>query len=212
MSIGAVLILSALGLILNYLFEENNANREAQVICSKLILQIEKQKDSTLKADHSLSTAAPAADGTDNTEYIRSRLTDPNLDTVNLDGTDYIGYLSIPDLDLYLPVISEWSYDALKISPARYTGDGASYGLIIAAHNFSRHFGKISALPEGAVIYFTDIHGVVYSFEVSKQEILHPEDIKKMTSEPYDLTLFTCTPGGASRVTVRCMYAGSRDD
>lgn len=211
MAIGAILILTALGFILSYLYEENTANREAELICSRLIVQIEKEKESDSSGTPEQYAADETAAGIpDESQNIRSRLTDANLDTIDIDGVGYIGYLSIPDLDLDLPVIAKWSYDSLKISPARYSDDGSSYGLVIAAHNYARHFGKISSLSEGAVVYFTDVHGVVYSFEVAKQEVLNPDDITEMTAEPYDLTLFTCTPGGSSRVTVRCTYAGSR--
>lgn len=211
MTIGGILILTALGLILNHLYEENIANRKAEVICSKLIVQIDKEKDAvnTGSSQQSISYETDASI-TDESQRIRSELKDPNLDTIDIDGIEYIGYLSIPDLDLNLPVISKWSYDSLKVSPSRYSDDGTSYGLVIAAHNYARHFGKISSLAEGAVVYFADVHGVVYSFEVAKQEVLDPEAISEMTAAPYDLTLFTCTPGGASRVTVRCTYAGSR--
>ena len=35
-------------------------------------------------------------------------------------------------------------------------------------------------------------------------ERLRPTAVKEMTSGDWDLTLFTCTVGGQSRVTVRC--------
>ena len=210
MTIGGILILTALGLILTHLYEENVANRKSEVICSELIVQIEKGKETTGTAGQNAADDSAAAAIPDESQFVRSKLKDANMDTIAIDGDLYIGYLSIPDLDLDLPVLSRWSYNALKISPSRYSDDGTSYGLIIAAHNYSRHFGRISSLTEGAVVYFTDVHGVVYSFEVDKQEVLNPEDITGMTTEPYDLTLFTCTPGGAARVTVRCTYAGSR--
>ena len=43
-----------------------------------------------------------------------SGITDPpqsEMDTVTINGYEYIGYINIPDLSLYLPVMSEWSYD-----------------------------------------------------------------------------------------------------
>ena len=36
-------------------------------------------------------------------------------------------------------------------------------------------------------------------------EILQPTAVEEMTSGDYDLTLFTCTYGGATRFTVRCL-------
>ena len=39
-----------------------------------------------------------------------------------VDGRDYIGVLSIPTLQLELPVLSRWSYPNLKEAPCRYSG------------------------------------------------------------------------------------------
>jgi sortase A len=36
-------------------------------------------------------------------------------------------------------------------------------------------------------------------------EILSPFAVEEMTSGDWDMTLFTCTVGGQSRVTVRCV-------
>jgi sortase A len=128
------------------------------------------------------------------------------MDTLEVDGTSYIGYLSIPALNLDLPVISEWSYPALKISPARYIESNQTHGLIIAGHNYSRHFGKLNTLTVGDPIFFTDVHDQVYSFKVSEIQILASDDMDAMVSGDWDLTLFTCTYGGANRVTVRCVF------
>ena len=50
-------------------------------------------------------------------------------------GRDYIGVLSIPSLDLELPVLSRWSYPNLKVAPCRYSGSLYRNDLIICAHN-----------------------------------------------------------------------------
>ncbi len=47
-----------------------------------------------------------------------------------------------------------------------------------------------------------------YTYTVAKVETLDPSDPDAMVDPDYDLTLFTCTVGGASRVTVRCLRAG----
>ena len=46
--------------------------------------------------------------------------------------------------------------------------------------------------------------GVTYEYAVVTKDILDPTAVEEMTAGEYDLTLFTCTPGGASRVTVYC--------
>ena len=40
------------------------------------------------------------------------------MTVTELNGWDYIGYLSIPSIGLELPVMSQWSYAGLKIAPA----------------------------------------------------------------------------------------------
>ena len=39
---------------------------------------------------------------------------------------------------------------------------------------------------------------------MKETEVLAPTDIEGMESGDWDLTMFTCTIGGKSRVTVRC--------
>ena len=40
--------------------------------------------------------------------------------------------------------------------------------------------------------------------------VLEPTDIEEMLSEEWDLSLFTCTFGGATRITVRCERLSNR--
>lgn len=44
----------------------------------------------------------------------------------------------------------------------------------------------------------------VFDYVVSELEILEPYAVSQMTEGDWDLTLFTCTPGGQHRVTLRC--------
>jgi sortase A len=127
-----------------------------------------------------------------------------DLGMIFADGEAYIGILRIPDLDLALPVMSDWSYPKLKISPCRYSGDVRDGDIVIAAHNYKRHFGSIHRLADGAELTFTDADGNTMSYVVSKIETLKATDVRAMTSGDFDLTLFTCTYGGVARVAVRC--------
>lgn len=128
-------------------------------------------------------------------------------ETVLIDGREYIGYLSIPALNLELPVQGEWSYPNLKISPCRYTGSPADGDLVIAAHNYKKHFGQISTLQPGTAVEFTNAAGRVFRYTVDRVETLEATALEEMTAGDWDLTLFTCTYGGQSRVTVRCSAA-----
>lgn len=122
----------------------------------------------------------------------------------NIDGRSYIGVLDIPALELSLPIISEWSYDALQIAPCRYSGSAYLDNLVIAGHNYRSHFASLPQLQPGDSVTFTDMDGNVFSYEVSSLETLSPYAVSDMTSGDWDLTLFTCTVGGQSRLAIRC--------
>ena len=80
-------------------------------------------------------------------------------------------------------------------------------GLVIAAHNYRQHFAKLSALRPGDLIRLTDADGGVHDYTVVQTETLAGDAVAEMTDSQWDLTLFTCTYGGSSRLTVRCIQA-----
>lgn len=53
-------------------------------------------------------------------------------------------------------------------------------------------------------MYFTDMEGTVWRYQVEAVDVLAPEAVEEMTDGVYGLPLFTCTYGGANRVAVRC--------
>ena len=126
------------------------------------------------------------------------------MPTVSLEDGDYIGYITIPALNLRLPVMSSWSYKRLKQSPCRYSGSAYTGDFVICAHNYDHHFGGLKNLQIGDAVYFTDVDGNLFSYSVAELEQLAPDEAKRMLSGDWDLSLFTCTIGGRFRVTVRC--------
>ena len=105
--------------------------------------------------------------------------------------------------------MSEWSYAGLKIAPGRYSGSTYADNMVVCAHNYAKHFSPIKWLQAGAEVYFTDMDGRRWSYEVDNVETLQPTQIEKMTTvteeDNWDLTLFTCTTGGSARCAVRCV-------
>ena len=130
---------------------------------------------------------------------------DMEMPTLEIDGHDYIGTLEIPALELSLPVLSEWSYPNLKIAPCRYTGSAYRDSLVIAAHNYTRHFGSLKTVSIGDEVRFTDADGNVFFYLVSELEQFPPTAVDQMQAGDWALSLFTCTLGGQYRVVVRCV-------
>lgn len=121
-----------------------------------------------------------------------------------IDGVAYIGTLEIPALGLNLPVISTTSKENLRIAPCRYEGSAYLDNLVIGAHNYDVHFGKLKTLSYGDEIEFTDMDGNRFSYLVADMEILQPHQTEDLVGGGWPLTLYTCTVGGRTRVVLRC--------
>lgn len=181
---GAVLILSALFLWGYNRYEDKQAGKEAE----NTLMEIE----AALKNQKSKDTAPSEAE------------IDETLPVIEINGYEYIGYLSIPELELELPVMAEWSYERLKIAPCREMGSSRSDNLVIAAHNYPSHFGRLKELNVEAEVIFTDMEGLVNQYAVKEIRITDPYDVEAVKKSGYDLVLYTCTLGGKTRVTVFC--------
>lgn len=121
---------------------------------------------------------------------------------IEIDGQKYIGCLSIPKLNLDLPIISKWSYDRLKIAPCRQYGSVKGNNLVIAAHNYRSHFGTLGLLEPNDIIRFSDMNGNVYTYKVIMIGVISPDNIEYIRENKWDLILYTCTSGGRKRIMV----------
>jgi len=126
------------------------------------------------------------------------------LKVAELDGAYYMGVLTIPALEKILPVQSDWSMPQLQRSPCRYSGSLEEGELVIAGHNYQKHFSGLATLKQGDSIVFTDLEGNQLFYEVREIYTVAATDIEGMIDSGYDLSLFTCNYGGKARVTVRC--------
>lgn len=187
--IGGVLLLAALGLYGYNRYEDAQAGAEAQVV----VQDLEQKLEQTVSKAESTETSSDSEE-----------MLSPELPVVMLDGYDYIGVISIPAIDIKLPVMSDWSYPKLKISPCREFGSSRTDDLVIAAHNYESHFGKLGSVSVGDNVIFTDMDGVENHYIVQKTDILQPTDVDAVEHSGYDLVLYTCTYGGKTRITVFC--------
>lgn len=180
-----MLLLASLCVTVYNIWDERRAADSAQ----NLVCRIQEMTVQT-----EASAQAPAAD----------LPSDEEMPSLEVEGNQYIGILELPSLDLVLPVMSDWSYSKLKLSPCRFFGSAYQDNLIIAAHNYPMHFGSLKNMSVGDEILFTDMDGRLFSYTVSEFQLLDSMEIDELNAGEWDLTLFTCTVGGQKRVTVRC--------
>ncbi len=184
---GAVLMMSALSLILYNMYDEYRSAKEAEImldgIQSAISEQITEDLNSAIEEMNQLS---------------------PEMPVVEIDGYGYIGYLSIPQIELELPVMNKWSYSRLKMAPCRHFGSSRTDDLVIAAHNYKSFFKRLHELEVGSEVFFTDMDGIVNTYSVTKMETLDPTAVEEVQKSGHDLVLYTCTPGGATRVVAFC--------
>lgn len=129
---------------------------------------------------------------------------DIEMPVKQLDGKCYIGVLDVPDLGLSLPIMDSWSEKNSRIAPCRYKGSAYNNDLIIAGHNYNSHFGNLKNLAAGDLVVFTDMDGHRFEYEIVEMLVLDGTAIEEMIAGEWDLTLFTCTYGGQTRMTLRC--------
>ena len=196
--LGAVLVLAGTALFGFNQYEAKKAEEAVQILMPELLSAIDQAQDTeptepTIPPINYVTTEEP--------EAVPEQTAPP---TITVDGNGYIGYLSIPALNLNLPILAQWSYPNLQIAPCYYAGSVWEDDLVIMAHNYRQHFGRISDLKTGDSVIFTGVDGESILYSVVVLDVLLPTAVEDMTAGEYDLTLFTCTYGGQSRITLRC--------
>ena len=76
--------------------------------------------------------------------------------------------------------------------------------LVIAGHNYKKHFGGLTNLQPSDEVMLQTMDGQEYCYQVATPETLTSTATKEMTAGDYPLTLFTCDYSGQARITVRC--------
>lgn len=210
MMLGLILLVLAAGIAGYNIWDSNRAADTSESIAQQLVARIPEHSTVSENAE-SIAHEVPEKTMEEQGSVILTEKELPDYLLVPemkmpeevVDGIAYIGVLEIPDLALTLPVASDWSYPLLKKTPCRYAGSAYTNDLVIAAHNYDRHFGNLGKLFLDSEILFTDIRGNLFRYKVVEFEALAPTAITEMTSDQRGLTLFTCTVGGKSRITLR---------
>lgn len=188
--VGVIFILVAVGIVGFNIYTQMEGEKQRVQVMEKIETKITENKDNPKPNE----TIVDDEERTVN-------------DCVIIDGVAYIGYISIPSLDIKLPVSKEWDNGLLNIGACRYKGSTYQNNFVICAHNYFTYFAKIYKLASGDEVVFTDVYDDSITYEVSNQEVIDGDDIDSMlkNENDWDLTMFTCTLSGRTRQTVRCV-------
>ena len=138
---------------------------------------------------------------------------DREMPTAWVDGRDWIGVISIPSLNIELPILATWDEGALRTGACRYSGSYYTDDLVVGAYNYSSFFGPLLNAQVGVDVYLTNADGRRIRYTVSNRETLRATAVSQLVenrqnsdaASDWDLTLFTCDVSGTARCAVRCV-------
>ena len=197
--LGSALVLAAVCLYVYDRLEDARAGAQA----ASAVSQLRQSQSQSIAAASETEQPADSAESlpTEDAEPGPEPASEPPASSVE---REYLGVLTIPALGLELPVQTEWSKANLKVSPCRQCGSTAGGDLVIAAHNYKSHFGRLSSLSEGDEVRFTSQDGAEAVYTVERIAQISPEEPEALREGGCPLVLYTCTPGGKARVVVYC--------
>ena len=204
MLLGAFAVAASVILYVGNVKEEEQAGKSSEQLLPKVMEEIFERDE--VSADQS----EPSADTEVKPESVPTSphgsgaVYEGNILVAEVDGYKFIGVLRVDKLGLKLPILSETRSSLMRVAPCRFSGSPKGNDLVIGAHNYNTHFGKLDQLTEGDIIVFTDMEGNSWSYSVVLTEILQPNEASELTSGIYPLSLYTCNYNGDARVVVRC--------
>ena len=128
-------------------------------------------------------------------------------DILNISGTGIMGYVSIPNINVELPIYHGTSEGVLQIATGHIQGSslpvgGASTHAVISGHRglpSARLFTDLDQIVEGDT-FTINVLNEVYTYEVERILIILPTETDKLAIFPGEdiVTLMTCTPYGVN--------------
>lgn len=132
---------------------------------------------------HTIRTIIPEPQGAA-IEYRR----DDTMPALALDGTDFIGILEMPLYDSALPVSNSWGQS--ERYPCRFSGSIYDGTMQIGATSQAGQYEFFREISVGDPIYFTDMEGNRYAYEVKNLRYEKHADEAALMREDAALTLF----------------------
>ena len=127
-----------------------------------------------------------------------------SLEIFELEGDDYIGWITAPGYDRELPIMHQIQEDRLKKAPCLEKGSPITDNAVISGHNYRSHFLFLHSIQPGEEIWFTHLNGFRVEYTVTRCDLVDPTDLAAVLKADHDLVLYTCTSDGENRWAVYC--------
>ncbi len=128
-------------------------------------------------------------------------------DILNISGTGILGYISIPSIQIEIPIYHGTSEEVLNVAAGHLQGSTLPVGGInthgvISAHRglpSAKLFTDLDRLVVGDV-FTINVLGNIYTYQVEEILIVLPHEMEKLSIVPGEdyITLMTCTPYGVN--------------
>lgn len=138
-------------------------------------------------------------------------------EVLDVTGTGIIGYVTIPQIEVELPIYHGTNQSVLSIAVGHLQGSSFPVGgigthAVISAHRglpSSKLFSDLDMLCEGDVFTITVLNQT-FSYMVDKISIVKPSELEELCIDPNGdyVTLMTCTPYGVN--SHRLLVRGTR--
>ena len=132
----------------------------------------------------------------------------------NARGISYrvIATISIPKINVHLPIISTTSDELLEIAPTKFFGPEVNQigNFCITGHNLKsdKHFSNLSKLEINDIVKLADRNNNELIYKVYDKYEVYETDLSctsQDTNEQIELTLITCTKNSKKRLVVKCV-------
>ena len=164
---GALLILTAVFLVVRNESSQSTAENISMEVLELLEPMIEIKETENNVSDTDFPVEIP------DYQYNPDML----MPVTVINGIEYVGTIEIPILEIKLPIINSSTPANLKKAPCRYSGSTYQDNLVIGAHNYNAHFGRLKVLSYGDEIRIYDMDGNEFLYQVADIEILQPNQL-----------------------------------
>lgn len=127
------------------------------------------------------------------------------MPVLEIDGTDYVAMLEIPDYGVKLPVSDGWDKKNLYAIPSRFSGSAYDNTLIIGGGNDLQQFSFCNQIDMGDTVLITDMTGAQFSYTVATVDRAKHAEAQWLEEEDFDLTLFCADVYSMEYIAVRCV-------